>query len=156
MRGASLKPNHRRIARTVGRIALNAITAGGVLTAALTTGVWIAHNPQQFNVSGDTLTVYSIAGAILALMAADSILGQLFQPLWDRLEDDDLAADVLEYLADNHAHALAISRAVGTAVGDIFPVLAELEAAGEITSYWAEPSEESKLRRRLYALAPQV
>ncbi|EIV93657.1 PadR family transcriptional regulator [Frankia sp. QA3] len=66
-------------------------------------------------------------------------------------------AMVLRLMLDNPAadyYGFALAEASGFPSGTIYPILARLEAAGWLASYWeeGEPAELERPRRRMYKL----
>jgi PadR family transcriptional regulator, regulatory protein PadR len=66
--------------------------------------------------------------------------------------------DVLEVLIASSGvgcHGFAIAKDVKRPTGSVYPILARLERAGWLESYWeSEQSDHGRPRRRLYSLTP--
>lgn len=63
--------------------------------------------------------------------------------------------DVLKVLmqSPDDPHGFAVAKAAGRKTGSVYPILARLEAAGWVESYWeSEHPHEGRPRRRFYRL----
>lgn len=56
--------------------------------------------------------------------------------------------------AETETWGLRLATDTGYPTGTIYPLLARLEREGFVQSYWADNSEHSGARRRLYSLTP--